>query len=63
MSNTIEIQPLEQEAKALGILNIEVPGALTPADVKDALDAIKVINVNFKALATQAHKKMENPIK
>lgn len=63
MNNTIEIQKLEQEAKALGILNIEASGELTPAYVKDAIDAVKAINVNFKELAAQARKNMENPLK
>lgn len=47
------IKELQKEMKSLGILNIEAEGELSPELLKDAVDAVKETNLDFKALANQ----------
>lgn len=53
MSN-VNIGELQKEMKILGILNIEADGNFSPELLKDAVDAVKETNLNFRDLAKQA---------
>ncbi len=48
---SVNIKELQKEMKSLGILNIEADGELSPELLKDAVDAVKETNLDFKDLA------------
>lgn len=50
----INIKDLQKEMKSLGIINIEADGDLSPSLLKDAVEAVKETNLDFKALAEKA---------
>ncbi|QTQ13551.1 hypothetical protein HRQ91_03245 [Treponema parvum] len=49
-----EIKELQKEMKSLGILNIEADGDLSIGLLRDAIDAVKETNLNFKELAEKS---------
>lgn len=51
---SVNIKELQKEMKNLGILNIEADGELSPELLKDAVDAVKETNLNFKDLAEKS---------
>lgn len=59
----LNMELLKKDIKSLGILSIEASGELTPLYVKDAVSAVKQINLNFKDLAAKAKENSKNPTK
>lgn len=51
---SVNIKELQKEMKSLGILNIEADGELSPELLKDAVDAVKETNLDFKDLAEKS---------
>lgn len=47
---SVDVKELQKEMKSLGILNVEADGELSLELLKDAVDAVKEINLNFKEL-------------
>ena len=43
----INIKELQKDIKALGIINIEADGNLSPELLKDAVEAVKESKLNF----------------
>ncbi|MEE1211319.1 MAG: hypothetical protein UHO11_02375 [Treponema sp.] len=50
----INIKELQKDIKALGIINIEADGNLSPELLKDAVEAVKESKLNFKELAEKS---------
>ena len=50
----IDIRDLQNEMKSLGIINIEADGDLSPSLLKDAVEAVKETNLDFRTLATKS---------
>lgn len=50
----IDIRDLQNEMKSLGIINIEADGDLSPSLLKDAVEAVKETNLDFRALAKKS---------
>ena len=50
----INIKDLQKEMKSLGIINIEADGDLSPSLLRDAVEAVKETNLNFKELAEKS---------
>ncbi len=50
----INIKELKKDIKALGIINIEADGNLSPELLHDAVEAVKEANLNFKELAEKS---------
>lgn len=50
----INIKDLQKEMESLGIINIEADGDLSPSLLKDAVEAVKETNLDFKALAEKS---------
>ena len=61
--SSVDVNELKKEIKELCILSIEASGELTPLYVKDAVSAVKRINLNFKDLAAKAKENSKNPSK
>lgn len=59
----MSVKELQKEMSDLGILNIEASGELTSSCVKDAIDVVKSINLDFHQLAEEAKRKRSNPLK
>lgn len=51
---SVDVKELQKEMKSLGILNVEADGELSLELLKDAVDAVKEINLNFKDLAEKS---------
>ncbi|MDE6245881.1 MAG: hypothetical protein K2M50_09550 [Treponemataceae bacterium] len=47
------LKELEKEMKALGIINIAASGELTPEFAREAIDAVKSVNIDFEEIASQ----------
>ena len=50
----IDIRDLQNEMKSLGIINIEADGDLSPSLLKDAVEAVKETNLDFRTLAKKS---------
>lgn len=50
----LNVKDLQKEMAELGIINIEADGDLSPALLKDAVDAVKDLNLNFDDLAANS---------
>lgn len=47
------LKELEKEMKALGIVNIAASDELTPEFVREAINAVKSIDIDFGEIASQ----------
>lgn len=47
----VDVKNLQKEMESLGIINIEADGDLFPSLLKDAVEAVKETNLDFKVLA------------
>lgn len=59
----ISVKNLQKEIKSLGIINIEADGDLSPSLLKDAVEAVKGINLDFDSLAKEMNRVRNNPQK
>lgn len=57
------IKELEKEMKALGIVNIAVSGEFTPEFAREAIDAVKSINIDFGEIASQIERNRKALVK
>ena len=57
------IKELEKEMKALGIVNIAVSGEFTPEFAREAIDAVKSINIDFGEIASQIERNKKALVK
>ncbi len=62
-NNTNNIEDLKRQVSELGILNIEASGEFCSSYIKDAVDVVKSINLDFHQLAEEARNKRRNPLK
>lgn len=46
----INVKELQKEMSSLGIISIDADGNLSPELLKDAVEAVKETNLNFKEL-------------
>ena len=61
--NNKEYNSLIEDAKNIGILNIEISGNESFPSVYDAIEEVKQINLNFKYLAKESKRLQSNPKK
>ncbi len=50
----VSIKALQKEMNALGIINIEADGDLSPSLLKDAVEAVKETALDFKSIAEKS---------
>lgn len=56
----LNVKELQKEIKDLGIINIEADGDMSPALLKDAVDAVKGLSLNFEELAAKSESMAES---
>ena len=62
MNKKIDARQLQKDIDKLGILAIEASDALSLECMKDTVDVVKTINIDFTKLAAEARQKRRNII-